>query len=480
MALDGLELPKGAVAYDEHDLQKQILERAETRGKTGVSTSATLAAIQSVLTSSVSALSTLEAGSSLDEAGMLERDRLRIRIQLLNRLCQLRKVTSGPPGKPVEPTAPRNPAARVSSEHTAASIDTGDAVLAALRATAPARPIDNSRNVEVMRDSRRPIEPLNRNKIVPKSRSSSAAPLGSTTVVVTASTSPSAAAPSCPVCLRPLQDVSVGAIDRHVERCLRRQSVNQPVEVAGGSKDRIVSPPVVEPAKGPTDSAAASDCDSLFDSEHSVEYSDEELPPLQFRLSSSARGRGRSRNSAAATPSRAHRLTRSHRIANTVIDDWNDALFFERLHAAETEEAEDDEEEAGVVGGGPEGGTAARIVTFPSGLLLPRRIARALLPYQLTGVVWMFELYRRGVGGILGDEMGYVLSCIDCGRVRFYLARHQSLCTYCAAGWGRQCRCWTSKRAGVLRGCVQCKVFIPSPPPRPTNRSLLFLARCSR
>lgn len=41
-----------------------------------------------------------------------------------------------------------------------------------------------------------------------------------------------------------------------------------------------------------------------------------------------------------------------------------------------------------------------------SGFLLPTEIYRSLYPYQLDGILWFWKLYQKGMGGILGDDMG--------------------------------------------------------------------------
>lgn len=40
------------------------------------------------------------------------------------------------------------------------------------------------------------------------------------------------------------------------------------------------------------------------------------------------------------------------------------------------------------------------------GFSLPAEIYQSLYPYQLDGVLWFWNLYQKGMGGILGDDMG--------------------------------------------------------------------------
>lgn len=41
-----------------------------------------------------------------------------------------------------------------------------------------------------------------------------------------------------------------------------------------------------------------------------------------------------------------------------------------------------------------------------NGFSLPAEIYQSLYPYQLDGVLWFWNLYQKGMGGILGDDMG--------------------------------------------------------------------------
>ena len=45
-------------------------------------------------------------------------------------------------------------------------------------------------------------------------------------------------------------------------------------------------------------------------------------------------------------------------------------------------------------------------VQYGDSLRVPSEIHERLFDYQRTGVKWLWELHRQGVGGILGDEMG--------------------------------------------------------------------------
>ena len=43
---------------------------------------------------------------------------------------------------------------------------------------------------------------------------------------------------------------------------------------------------------------------------------------------------------------------------------------------------------------------------LPGGLFIPHYINSRLFPYQRTGLQFMWELRRKGAGGVVGDEMG--------------------------------------------------------------------------
>ena len=51
-------------------------------------------------------------------------------------------------------------------------------------------------------------------------------------------------------------------------------------------------------------------------------------------------------------------------------------------------------------------GPGVEDVQLPGGFYLPGHVYERLFPYQKTGVRWLWELHRKGCGGIIGDEMG--------------------------------------------------------------------------
>ena len=63
----------------------------------------------------------------------------------------------------------------------------------------------------------------------------------------------------------------------------------------------------------------------------------------------------------------------------------------------EEDEEEDEEEDDGMVEVG-------------DGFRLASNVYDALYPYQKTAVLWFWELYKQKKGGILGDDMGYVMN----------------------------------------------------------------------
>jgi SNF2 family DNA or RNA helicase len=40
------------------------------------------------------------------------------------------------------------------------------------------------------------------------------------------------------------------------------------------------------------------------------------------------------------------------------------------------------------------------------GLCVPKTIFKRLYPHQKAGVLWLWGLHRKGLGGILADDMG--------------------------------------------------------------------------
>ncbi|XP_027044335.1 DNA excision repair protein ERCC-6-like, partial [Pocillopora damicornis] len=65
----------------------------------------------------------------------------------------------------------------------------------------------------------------------------------------------------------------------------------------------------------------------------------------------------------------------------------------EAIERYKQEEDEEDEEDDGMCEVG-------------DGFSLPAEIYQSLYPYQLDGVLWFWNLYQKGMGGILGDDMG--------------------------------------------------------------------------
>jgi hypothetical protein len=401
---------EGVTTYNEDELQKQILARAQTKGLTGVATAASLQAILAVQADTSSDLSRLD-GLDLNAEDALNRDRLRIRSQLLNRLSLLRKCARDTSAT-IDPAPSAGTAATtraIRGEKTlmrsvaTAGVDSGEAVLAALIATkAPPHvtpsighsPAHGSVTPTFIFSEKRPNEGGNGDSTgIKRKRKPHVQPAVASDLV-------GVNLPQCPLCFRSIPESDARSIDRHVERCLRRQR----------HQDNGVhfSSPHLLPAK------QCEAADNVFDSEPSADEYD--TVPKHARteslLVSNKEERGEdvttSHGHAAgqrASSTQAVRLSRGVRASNIVVDDWNEALFRERLAATEEEEAEfDTEDSAAAIAG--DAASCIRIINLSNGLQLPRRIARALLPYQTTGVLWLYELYRRRVGGILGDEMG--------------------------------------------------------------------------
>lgn len=83
-----------------------------------------------------------------------------------------------------------------------------------------------------------------------------------------------------------------------------------------------------------------------------------------------------------------------------VADDWDPAVYRQRLAAYHAVLERDLNEAA-------EGDRAAMgDVTLDGGLRIPGRVHASLFPYQRFAVRWLWDLYKQGVGGIVGDEMG--------------------------------------------------------------------------
>jgi hypothetical protein len=421
----------GVVVVNEQELQKQILARAEARGATGVATAASIAAIASVQAETAAALAALESAADLESSvdAMNRRDKLRMRMQLLTRLSQLRKITHA---TSCTLSAVPDGSQNVRHRHEASiePRDTGEAVLAALTASsslgeygrreavpAPAaRPPEQGRRILHRISASKGAASSHKSRVKgDRSGPSSAPALPRAAQAVAASD-----LPRCPLCQRVLSDLDVGGIDRHVERCLRRQQQQQPtIDSPSGTASNLTTPAPTGAQKG-----AAGDSDSLFDSEQSSDSEDMRGSGDSGSATSSPRLgsassdlRGVERGDPPAAPLKAVKLSRADRASNVVVDDWSDAFYEARLAAAEEEESDVDDEDsnaavAALTDTSASNSAAAmqpraqRIVNLSNGLQLPRRIARALLPYQQTGVQWMYELHRRSVGGILGDEMG--------------------------------------------------------------------------
>lgn len=83
-----------------------------------------------------------------------------------------------------------------------------------------------------------------------------------------------------------------------------------------------------------------------------------------------------------------------------VVDDWDHAVYRQRL-AAYKGALDHDWAEAGEAAQAAMGD-----VTLDGGLRIPGRVHASLFPYQRFALRWLWDLYKQGVGGIVGDEMG--------------------------------------------------------------------------
>ena len=398
----------GVVAIPEQELERQIIARAKTRSATGVSTTASLTAVIAVQAKNSAALALLPATptlaslpvtASLALLPVSQRDRLRMRSQLLQRLLQIRKAE-----------AAASAATSVEQGGREGTADLGASVLASLEATG--LPIAL------------PLQRADRALGSSQSQAKADAPTQRPSLLQTRN-SPTLTH-ECPVCQRQCQAAD---IERHVDRCLRRSAT-----ASGGEGSNQ--------ALGPR--SAAHGQSELLDDDHDDDFDREDdaggqgdrpknsarpafsrTSTLEERESDGGGSRSiwqpaASRNKskrprvstvAASSSTVDHsvhasgRLSRKEIRSSVVDDDWDDGFYAERVEAARAEEAEEDESRDGDEPLAATGAPGDRMVTLPNGLALPRRIHRALLPYQVTGVQWLWALHRRGLGGVLGDEM---------------------------------------------------------------------------
>ena len=375
-ALDSLAFT-GAIAVNEQDLQQKIIAQAKTRISTGVKTHASLAAILQIQNANSVAISQNSNAITGDNDLIAHRDVLRMRAQLLQRLVQIRKAEAVTDAA----TSPRP------SENKRIS-DLGEGVLSSLEATALPSMSTIQRDQHV------------RSSGAEQSLRKGVSPGKNSTDVDLAPEASGGDEMHCPVCSKAfLHGESSLAVERHVDRCLRRSATASGVSAANST--------------GTATSTSARDAlDDFFDIEPSESENDvagalgvqggckeinTKAPASQRKESGGYRSKLQKGRKAEAIVSSVHesgRYSRKERV-DVIEDDWDETLYHDRLDAARAEELEERSADDG-----------PRVVVLPNGLQLPRRIHQALLPYQITGVQWLWALHRRGVGGVLGDEMG--------------------------------------------------------------------------
>lgn len=386
----------GVVAIPEQELEQQIIARAKTRSATGVSTTASLTAVIAVQAKNAAALALLPTTASSaavksSEFSVSQRDRLRMRSQLLQRLLQIRKAEA----------AASAAATVVELGGREGTADLGASVLASLEATGlpTALPLQRADRALGSSHSQATAATQTRRPSSPQTRNSSTLTL------------------ECPVCQRQCQAAD---IERHVDRCLRRSATasggegsNQALGTAAPEQSPLLDEDDrdfdrEDDAGGPDDRPRNSARPAFSRAPKERESGGGGSQSIWQPATSGNKSRRPRVSPSSTVDNSAHasgRLSRKEIRSRVVDDDWDDGLYAERVEAARVEEAEEDE---GGEGDEPLAATRApddRMVALPNGLALPRRIHRALLPYQVTGVQWLWALHRRGLGGVLGDEM---------------------------------------------------------------------------
>ena len=94
-----------------------------------------------------------------------------------------------------------------------------------------------------------------------------------------------------------------------------------------------------------------------------------------------------------------------------VLDDWEEDAYAGRLEDAGIDESGQPTDDADAdadadAAGDSNAGRFVGYVETDYGTEVDKHAWDTLFDYQREGVRWMYDLYQRGVGGILGDEMG--------------------------------------------------------------------------
>ena len=84
---------------------------------------------------------------------------------------------------------------------------------------------------------------------------------------------------------------------------------------------------------------------------------------------------------------------------------------FKSLHnffqeAIETYQSEEGQEEEGNEDDDEDDSDDDRMCDVGDGFSLPSEIYKSLYQYQLDGILWFWRLFKKGMGGILADDMG--------------------------------------------------------------------------
>lgn len=169
----------------------------------------------------------------------------------------------------------------------------------------------------------------------------------------------------CPVCGRRVPGDGAG----HVERCLRRPRVRAYAELEEGEE-------------GEEDGSYGEDSKlDAYEEADEEEVEDEEAEEEEVEgggvLGSSSSKR--SRVGASAKSKKKAKV----RFSGALVDDWEDSSFLRRT-----------------------AGTSPEPLATAYGASVSREAHDRLFEYQREGLRWLFLLYKRDGGGILGDEMG--------------------------------------------------------------------------